>query len=120
MYQYSGKVIRWVDGDTVWLDIDLGFYTNRRTDVRLAEVNTPERVVYKTQGGIDPAKAFNESVLPPGAECVVDILGQDKFGRWLAVIRYLPGATSREDIVRNGVVLNHELLRRGLAVPYKK
>lgn len=120
MFQYSAKVMRVVDGDTLWLDIDLGFYTHRETDIRLAGINTPERVEYRAQGIVDPAKAYVESNVPPGSSVVVDITTRDKYGRWLGVIRFLPGSTVREDILQNGRVLNHELLAQGLAKPYMK
>jgi len=40
---YRGKILRVVDGDTVDLDIDLGFYTHTKVRCRLKGVNTPER-----------------------------------------------------------------------------
>lgn len=42
MYTYHAKVERWVDGDTVILQIDLGFEVFKRERVRLARVNAPE------------------------------------------------------------------------------
>lgn len=112
--------MRIVDGDTLWLDIDLGFYTHRETDIRLAGINTPESVEYRVQGIHDPAKQYVESNVPAGSTCVVDITTRDKYGRWLGVIRFLPGSMIREDILQNGRVLNDELLAQGLAKPYKK
>ena len=43
MYEYNALVDRVVDGDTVDLDIDLGFYTHTKVRCRLKGVNTPER-----------------------------------------------------------------------------
>tara|TARA_R110002012_G_scaffold293058_1_gene488621 strand:- start:700 stop:1020 length:321 start_codon:yes stop_codon:yes gene_type:complete len=40
---YRGKIVRVVDGDTVDLDIDLGFYMHAKVRCRLDGVNTPER-----------------------------------------------------------------------------
>jgi micrococcal nuclease len=120
MFQYSAQVIRIVDGDTLWLDIDLGFYTHRQVDIRLANINTPERVQYTAQGIQDPARAYVEECLAIGSECVVDITTRDKYGRWLGVIRFLPGVTKREEIAKFGRVLNDELLARGFALPYQK
>jgi len=120
MFQYEAEVIRWVDGDTAWLDIDLGFYTHRQTDVRLAGINTPERVEYRLQGIVDQAKAFNEARCPAGAFVIVEITRRDKYGRWLALIRYMTGARVREEILQHGRCLNDDLLAEGLAQPYKK
>lgn len=120
MFQYEAKIVRIVDGDTLWLDIDLGFYTHRITDVRLAGINAPERVEYKLSGIEDRSKAFIEQWLPPGSSCIAEITTRDKYGRWLARILFLPGHVGREDIAQNGRCLNDELLANGLAEPYKK
>lgn len=42
MFEYKAKVIRVVDGDTLELELDLGFDTFRKEKVRLARVDTPE------------------------------------------------------------------------------
>jgi len=120
MFQYEAKIIRWVDGDTAWLDIDLGFYTHRETDVRLAGINTPERVEYRVQGLVDAAKEFNEQRCPPGSVVIAEITTRDKYGRWLAKIKYLTGSPVREDILQNGRWLNDDLIAEGLAKPYQK
>jgi micrococcal nuclease len=120
MFQYEAEIIRWVDGDTVWLNIDLGFYTHRETDIRLARINTPERIQYTVQGLQDQVKIHNEQACPVGSVCVVEITKRDKYGRWLGEIRYLPGSRSRDDILSRGTCLNDELLVKGLAQPYKK
>lgn len=120
MFEYEAKIIRWVDGDTVWLDIDLGFYTHRETDIRLARINAPERVQYTAQGIKDQVKEHNERVCSPGSVVVVGITSRDKYGRWIGEIRYLPGSTSRDDIRERGSSLNDDLLQKGLVKPYNK
>ncbi len=42
MYSYQAEVIKWVDGDTLVLEIDLGFHIKRIERIRLARINTPE------------------------------------------------------------------------------
>lgn len=42
MYTYKATVVRWIDGDTVLLDIDLGFNITREERIRLARINAPE------------------------------------------------------------------------------
>lgn len=120
MFEYEAEIMRWVDGDTVWLDIDLGFYTHRETDIRLARINAPERVQYTTQGIVDKVKEYNERVCPPGAVVVVGITSRDKYGRWVGEIRYLAGSRKREMIRMQGSSLNDELLQKGLVKPYGK
>lgn len=119
MFQYPAKLLRIVDGDTLWLDIDLGFRASIKTDVRLAHINTPETINYTAKGLVDPAAAFIAKALPPGSSCIVDIIKQEKYGRWLAVIYYLPGEMDRQKILANPHVLNDELVREGLAQRYE-
>jgi len=40
---FRGEVTRIIDGDTVDIDVDLGFYVHTRVRCRLADVDTPER-----------------------------------------------------------------------------
>ena len=42
MYEYQGKVYRVVDGDTLIIDVDLGFETFTRTSFRLLNLDTFE------------------------------------------------------------------------------
>ncbi len=42
MYEYSAEVLDWVDGDTVLVEIDLGFFVKREERLRLARINAPE------------------------------------------------------------------------------
>ena len=42
MYEYQAKVIKWVDGDTLVVEIDLGFYCTREERIRLNRINTSE------------------------------------------------------------------------------
>ena len=42
MYTYAARLVRVVDGDTVDLDIDLGFHITVRERFRLAGIDTPE------------------------------------------------------------------------------
>ena len=42
MFEYSGKVLRVVDGDTLIVDIDLGFSIRRTESVRVAGINAYE------------------------------------------------------------------------------
>ena len=42
MYEYKAKVIRWLDGDTLEVSIDLGFYVHKEEKIRLARINAPE------------------------------------------------------------------------------
>lgn len=118
MFQYEAKIIRIKDGDTLTLDVDLGFHIRHEIDVRLARIDTPEIVNYGPAGIVDPAKSFVEQCCPPGSTCVVNISRAEKYGRWLAEIYFAIGETDRNKILQNPRVLNDELVRGGFAKPY--
>lgn len=102
-YTYQATVIRWVDGDTVWLKIDLGFRMSATTDFRLYGIDTPER----GQPGWAEATAQAKVLAPVGSDILVTTYkAPDKYGRWLA------------EIFANGVNVNQSLVTDGLAVPY--
>ena len=67
MYEYSCRIVRVVDGDTVDIDIDLGFDVwLRKQRIRLYGVDTPEsrtRDLEEKKYGL-AAKAFVEKHLP--------------------------------------------------------
>lgn len=117
MYQYKATVVRVVDGDTVYFDVDLGFQIRMTIDVRLYGVNTPEVRGPTREAGLK-AKAYVENALPAGTTVIVKTYKAEKYGRYLADVWYLPGVTDREQILSQGQMLNQELLDKGLAVPY--
>lgn len=118
MYEYRAIVLDVVDGDTLTLDVDAGFYLHYHVRVRLARINAPETVEFSTRGVVDPAKEFILARCGPGAVVVVRITKADKFGRWLADILYLPGSQSAEEIRARGQNLNDDLLAAGLVRLY--
>lgn len=118
MFQYVAKILTIIDGDTLKLDIDLGFRTHIFETVRLARIDTPESVNYGAQGIRDPAKMFIEQVCPVGSWCVVEITRQEKYGRWLAELFYITGESEPLKILMNPHVLNDDLVRGGFAKSY--
>ena len=95
-YEYNAKVTEVVDGDTVVIDIDLGFdvvFTNQK--VRLLGVDTPEsRTSDKTEkvfglASKDYAKKFIEGckdkhvIIRTHISDDVDSNGREKFSRLL-------------------------------------
>lgn len=105
----KAKCINVVDGDTIDVDIDLGFYTTIRQRFRLLRINTPE--IYgeeKLQGLI--SKAFTQTKLL-NKEIVFQSTKTDSFKRWLAEVWYI-------DENGNQVNINDELLANNLAEPY--
>lgn len=104
MYEYQAKVVRVVDADTVWFDVDLGFDVRRKDSFRLYGINAPE---LGTPEGV-AAKDWLVARLP--VESVVHITTnkdkREKYGRYLATIFV------------GGINLNEALVAAGHAVPY--
>lgn len=114
MYSYEAYVSRVIDGDTVVLDIDLGFKVIlRQVRCRLIGINTPETrgknkceagerakitVANDIQGTFVNIRSYKDETTD---------INSDSFGRWLVRI-YL----------RDGTDYNQSLIDRGFAVPY--
>jgi micrococcal nuclease len=115
MYQYKCKIIKVLDGDTVDIDLDLGFkiiLANQR--VRLAGVDTPESrttIAEEKVRGILSKKKLAEK-LPIGSWQIIETQkpdsNDDKFGRILGVF-----------ILEDGTRVNDWLIQNNYAVPYK-
>lgn len=88
LYTYQVVIDRVVDGDTVDVDIDLGFGTWLKSQrVRLNGVDTPEtrtRDLMEKDAGL-LAKRKVEEFLPVGSTCIIktELRDTDKFGRIL-------------------------------------
>ena len=110
MYDYQCTIVRVVDGDTVDVDIDLGFDTWRRGErIRLYGIDTPEcrtRDAEEKAAGL-LAKDFVEDALHVGGIYRLQTKEKGKFGRYLGTI-YLTDDTS----------INAALVTEHLAVPY--
>lgn len=111
LYTYKATVNSIYDGDTIRVDIDLGFgIIFRDQPLRLLGIDTPElRGEERPQGLI--SRSFVEERIPVGS--VIKIATQkdrkEKFGRYLATVYY--GEESKN--------LNEELLQSGMAKPYE-
>ena len=96
MYEYRCTIVRWVDGDTVDVQVDLGFTITANQRVRLAGIDTPE--MHSTNAD-ERAKAglsrfYAQSIAPVGAAVMVATAkarADDKYGRWLAKITLADG-----------------------------
>ena len=121
MYEYKCKVLRVVDGDTVDVDIDLGFGVwLHRERVRVMGIDTPES---RTRDKVEKkfglaAKSHVKDMLPIGSiqilKSEVDKSGEDakgKFGRILGdfLLDQDDGSIKR---------LTEIMIEDGHAVPY--
>ena len=110
MYDYQCKIVRVIDGDSIILDIDLGFsHWIHGESVRLYCVDCPEcrsRDKEEKAAGF-LAKEFVEDALHVGGTYRLQTKEKGKFGRYLGTI-YLTDDTS----------INAALVTEHLAVPY--
>jgi micrococcal nuclease len=111
MYNYNAKVVRWVDGDTVLLDIDLGFFVTRQERIRLARVNAPELnsgIPFQERKAIH-ARTVVGKFCPAGS--MVTITTQknkrDMYARYIAEVIF-NGANVSDFLIKNGCVVEVE------------
>jgi len=113
-YTYFAKLENVVDGDTLLLSFDLGFFITIKEKVRLIGINAPEINTKKGQ----EATAFIEKELK-NANLLVETRKKEKYGRFLAYVYYSDKYKDFEEIIRHGKLLNEELVKAGFANRYK-
>jgi micrococcal nuclease len=111
MYQYKVKKInRVIDGDTIDVDIDLGFWVTVSYRVRLKGIDAAETrtkdLTEKAEGLA--AKAWIEKELSREGEWIIETTKEDKYGRILGTL-YLVG---------DPVTVNERMLNEGIARQY--
>ena len=111
MYEYSCKVERVVDGDTIDVVLDLGFDILYKSRVRLYGIDTPEsrtrNLDEKARGKM--ASAFLKESIDNGTKVVIQTKLKDsrgKFGRVLG------------DVVVDGVNINQSMIDNYHAAAY--
>ena len=113
-YTYEATIDRVVDGDTLLVVIEVGFRIKAHDKLRLRGIDCPEM---GTPGG-DRAKKFVEKLLPVGSTVVIKSHKSrtDSHGRFVVDVFCKSGVESPEEIIRDGVYLNQQLLDSGHAV----
>ncbi len=96
--EITGKCTGVLDGDTIEV-----LYKERPVRIRLAGIDCPE----KRQAFGQKAKQATSNICF-GKDVTVDVQGHDRYHRLIA------------NVMVDGIVVNRELLRRGLAWHYKK
>lgn len=88
-FTYQADVIKVIDGDTIEVNLDLGFNIRFRTTLRLAEFDAPETFRPKTpeekERGLACKKEL-ERLLPVGSTVTIRTVKdkKEKYGRYLA------------------------------------
>jgi micrococcal nuclease len=107
MYEYKAKVIKVYDGDTITVDIDLGFKIHFTESLRLLRINTPEVRGEERELGLISRDRLRELIL--NKEILIKTYKgkKGKYGRYLADI-YI-------DIDDVSICVNDWLVTEGLA-----
>jgi micrococcal nuclease len=112
-YLYRAVVVRVIDGDTIDVDIDLGFYVwIKKQRIRLLGIDAPE-----VKGDTRPeglAATEHLKAMIEGESIILRTVKgddggdrDDSFGRWLGTIYH------------DDMDVNAEMMRSGHAIPYE-
>ena len=108
------KLIRVLDGDTVELEINLGYHLTFRDRFRLVRIDAPETNRKATREAGNKSKMALEQMLLEEIDEAdgiwIESFKKDSFGRWLCEIYSH----------KSGESLNQRMLTEGHAVPYKR
>lgn len=109
LYHYKSKVVNIVDGDTIDVDLDLGFSTHYIERFRLYGIDAWEKSGDERIKGL-LAKTRVVELIPPGTEIITKTIkdAKGKYGRYLGDIYMLD----------NPMSINQILLEEGHATPY--
>lgn len=111
MYEYRCKILRIVDGDTVDVDIDLGFGVwMHKERVRVAGIDTPEsrtKDLVEKQFGL-ASKQFVKDLMPIGSQQIIKTQ-KDKTGKFGRILG---------DFIIDGVLLSQLMIEKHHAVEY--
>jgi len=120
MYHYKAHVIKVYDGDTITVDIDLGFgIWMKKQTIRLLGINTPEIRGEERPDGLISKYALSEWILDEDIQIVTERDHKGKYGRWLGEI-YPYGDTMDYNDLNSLQSYNQRLLNEGFAKPYEK
>lgn len=107
MYEYNATLDRVVDGDTLILTVDLGFYLKTTAPFRLARIDAPE---LSTEAGKQLKQLLQQYEGQP-VQITTSKNPKDKYGRYLAEV----GIFFNDKTPTN---LNDYLVYNGYAVKY--
>lgn len=120
-FEYKATVLRVVDGDTIDLDIDLGFSVHLKERVRLLGVDTPETYGVRKdseeyKAGMLAKTKVEEKLMPITQNDYVIVETErdkkGKYGRYLARVWYLEDPAQHLWRCINDVLLEEGLARK--------
>jgi|TARA_B100001964_G_C14110455_1_gene543537 micrococcal nuclease len=121
MYEYQCKIVRVVDGDTVDVDIDLGFGTwMKKQRIRLYGIDTPEsrtRDLEEKKYGI-MAKEIVKKYIPEGSTQILRTK-KDKAGKYGRILgEFVVAELAIGRTAPHGVTLNKWMIENHYGVTY--
>ncbi len=106
MFEYRAIYQRLYDADTIWFDIDLGFFTwLHYPPVRLTGIDAPELRGEEREKGIEARDYTVDLFFTRGPEVILRTFKgeeQGKYGRWLAVVELSDGLILNDHLVEVG------------------
>lgn len=107
MYEYQAEVLEWIDGDTVRVRVDLGFYCEKIEKIRLARINAFE---LKSDSGYKQRVARSarhqaELLCPVGSVAVIQTTksGRDIYARYIGEVLF-GGKNISDELLKMKVV----------------
>ena len=116
MFEYFCKVTRVVDGDTIDVEVDLGFDILHKARVRMMGIDTPEsrtRNLEEKALGLAAKARLKELLKGRKSKIETSKEGKGKFGRILATV-WASDKKGLEEYVN----INEKLIEEGHARPY--
>jgi len=107
LYEYSAKVVKVYDGDTITVDVDLGFGVwMHKQKIRLVGINTPEVRGEEREEGLKSRDWLREKILDKQITLRTAKDRKGKYGRWLGAV------------ILHSTNINQEMISLGLAEKY--
>jgi micrococcal nuclease len=117
MYEYKATVKRIIDGDSLVLDIDLGFYMfMNETKIRLYGLDTPEMTsedpLLRLQAIMATRYLFDNLQVGEKVTIKTVLDKREKYGRLLATIITNDGLNINEGLIQNKLAVSYHNLTR--------
>jgi len=115
-YIYQAHIKEIIDGDTLILNIDLGFQVWKEQRIRLAEVDCPELATKEGKAALN----YVRNKLTQVKKIVIKTKKIDIYGRYLAHIFYDNTGNDKtmDEVFLEGNYLNEEILQGGFGVRF--
>jgi len=99
------EVLKYIDGDTIDVVVDLGFKTFVKKRIRLAGINTPEvrtRNKEEKKKGIAARERLRELIEDNRGDLILISHGVGKYGRVLGELRLWPNTSINRTLISEG------------------